>query len=173
MRTGPAGPPGSCLDGRFRQGVLNRRALGHAAYREGEVLRLYGKLREAEVAYREAARFGRETQPGLALLRIAQRKRKPAAASIRRAVGETILPLKRAALLPAYIEIMLAIGDLEDARGASLELAEIAELQESESLRALAAHAAGAIALAEGDPVAALPLLRSGWRAWQDLEAPY
>jgi DNA-binding CsgD family transcriptional regulator len=117
--------------------------------------------------------FGREPQPGLALLRLAQRKRKPAAASIRRALGETILPLKRAALLPAYIEIMLAIGDLEDARGASRELAEIAERQESESLRAFAAHAAGGIALAEGDPGAALPVLRSAWRAWHELEAPY
>jgi hypothetical protein len=110
---------------------------------------------------------------GACPLRLAQRKRKPAAASIRRAVGETILPLKRAALLPAFIEIMLAIGDLEDARGASHELAEIAERQESESLRALAAHAVGAIALAEGDPGAALPLLRSAWLAWQELEAPY
>jgi DNA-binding NarL/FixJ family response regulator len=161
------------LDGRFRQGFLNRRALGHAAYREGEVLRLYGKLREAEAAYREAARFGRQPQPGLALVRLAQRKRKPAAASIRRAVGEANLPLKRAALLPAYIEIMLAIGDLEDARAASQELSGIAERQESESLRALAAHAAGAISLAEGDPSAALPVLRSAWRAWQELEAPY
>jgi len=161
------------LDGRFRRGVLNRRALGHAAYREGEVLRLYGKLREAETAYREAARYGREPQPGLALLRLAQGKRKPAAASIRRAAGETTLPLKRAAFLPAYVEIMLAVGNLEDARDASRELAEIAERQESESLRAMAAHAAGAVALAEGDPGAALRVLRTAWNAWQELEAPY
>jgi DNA-binding CsgD family transcriptional regulator/tetratricopeptide (TPR) repeat protein len=161
------------IDGRFRQGFLNRRALGHAAYREGEVLRLYGKLGEAEAAYREAARFGREPQPGLALLRLAQRKDRLAAASIRRALGETSLPLKRAALLPAYIEIMLATGDLDDARGASRELAEIAGRQASESLRALAGHAAGAVALAEGDPGAALPVLRSAWRSWQELEAPY
>ena len=161
------------LDGRFRRGVLNRRALGHAAYREGEVLRLYGKLREAEAAYREAARFGREPQPGLALLRLAQRKDESAAASIRRAVGETTLPLKRAAFLPAYIEIMLAVGDLGGAREASRELTHIADLQASESLRAMAAHASGAIALAEGDPAAALPVLRSAWHAWQELEAPY
>jgi DNA-binding CsgD family transcriptional regulator/tetratricopeptide (TPR) repeat protein len=161
------------IEGRFRQGFLNRRALGHAAYREGEVLRLYGQLRDAEAAYREAARFGREPQPGQALLRLAERKPKPAAASIRRAVGETTLPLERAALLPAYVEIMLAIGDLEDAGAASRELAEIAERQESELLRAWAAHAAGAIALAEGDAGTALPVLRSAWRAWQELEAPY
>jgi DNA-binding CsgD family transcriptional regulator len=161
------------LDGRFRRGVLNRRALGHAAYREGEVLRLYGKLREAEAAYREAARFGREPQPGLALLRLAQRKHESAAAAIRRAVGETTLPLKRAAFLPAFVEIMLAVGDLGAAREASRELTEIAELQASESLRAMAAHATGAIALADGDPAAALPLLRRASHAWQELEAPY
>ena len=100
----------------FAQGVLNVRALGHAAYRQAEVHRLQGRFDEAEAAYREASRLGREPQPGLALLRLAQGKADAAAGSIRRAVGETILPLRRAALLPAYVEILVAIGDIAEAR---------------------------------------------------------
>jgi DNA-binding CsgD family transcriptional regulator len=161
------------LGERFTRGVLNQRALGHAAYREGEVLRLQGKFREAETAFRESARFGREPQPGLALLRLAQGKGDAAAAAIRRAVDETSLPLKRAALLPAYVEITLAVGDVEGAHAASRELEGIAERQESESLHATASHARGAVALAEGDLRAAIVALRSAWRAWQELEAPY
>ncbi len=41
-------------------------------------------FRDAETAYKEAARFGREPQPGLALLRLAQGKGEAAAATIRR-----------------------------------------------------------------------------------------
>lgn len=34
-------------------------------------------------------------------------------------------------------------------------------------------HADGAVTLAEGDPRAALGLLRSAWSVWQEIEAPY
>jgi hypothetical protein len=88
---------------------LNERALGHAAYRQGEVHRLQGDFGAAESAYREASRFGLEPQPGLALLRLGQGNGKVAAAAIRRALSETTPPLKRAALLPAYVEVMLAV----------------------------------------------------------------
>jgi tetratricopeptide (TPR) repeat protein len=107
---------------RFTEGVLNQRALGHAAYRQGEVHRLQGEFGAAEAAYRDASRFGREPQPGLALLRLAQHNSDAAAAAIRRAVSETIQPLKRAALLPAYVEITLAIGDTDAAGTACREL---------------------------------------------------
>jgi DNA-binding CsgD family transcriptional regulator/tetratricopeptide (TPR) repeat protein len=157
----------------FTQGVLNQRALGHAAYRQAEVHRLQGRFDEAEAAYREASRFGREPQPGLALMRLAQGESDAAVAAIRRAVSETALPLKRVALLPASVEIMVATGDIAAARVACDELARIARRQGSEALMALAAHAEGAVALAEGDANSALPALRRAWQAWQDLEAPY
>ncbi|HLM92923.1 MAG TPA: LuxR C-terminal-related transcriptional regulator [Gaiellaceae bacterium] len=158
---------------RFRRGVLNQRALGHAAYREGEVHRFQGAFREAETAYKESARFGREPLPGLALLRLAQGKGEAAAAAIRRALDETVLPLRRAALLPAWVEIALAVGDLEGARASCGELEEIAARQPSELLAATAAHARGALALAEGNADGAVAALRSAWRMWQELEAPY
>ncbi len=157
----------------FTQGVLNQRALGHAAYRQGEIRRLRGEVGAAEVAYRTASRLGREPQPGLALLRLAQGHADMAAAAIRRALTETTQPLKRAALLPADVEIMLAIADVEAARGACAELEEIAEGRQSDALDAMAAHARGAVELASGDAGSALISLRQAWRAWQELEAPY
>jgi DNA-binding NarL/FixJ family response regulator len=157
----------------FTQGVLNQRVAGHAAYRQGEVYRLRGEFAAAEEAYREASRRGREPQPGLALLRLAQGQGDTAAAAIRRAVGETAEPLKRAALLPASVEIMLAVGDVGEARSACRELEEIAARRSSEALGAMSAHALGAVVLAEGDARAALVALRRAAEAWQVLKAPY
>jgi DNA-binding CsgD family transcriptional regulator/tetratricopeptide (TPR) repeat protein len=158
---------------RFTQGVLNQRALGHAAYRQGEVHRLQGDFDEAEEAYRRASRHGREPQPGLALMRLAQGKRAAAVAAMRRVVSETVLPLKRAALLPAYVEVLVATGDVEEARATCDELTEHARRQGSEALAALAAQAESMVALAEGDAASALAAARRAWRAWQELGAPY
>ena len=158
---------------RFTQGVLNQRALGHAAYRQAEVYRLQGQFDQAEAAYREASLFGREPQPGLALMRLAQGKGDVAAAAIRRAVSETALALERAALLPACVEILVATGDVLEARSACDELSETARRQGSEVLAALAAHAQGAVALAESDARSALPALRRALQAWHELDAPY
>ena len=93
-------------------------AAGLALYRQGELLRLQGEFGAAEEAYREASRCGWEPQPGLAQLRLAQGRADVAAAAIGRAVGEASEPLKRAGLLAAYVEIMLAVGEQEKARAA-------------------------------------------------------
>jgi DNA-binding NarL/FixJ family response regulator len=107
------------------------------------------------------------------LLRLAQHNREAAAAAIRRAVSETIQPLKRAALLPAYVEITLTIGDIDAARTACRELEGIAERQGSDVLDAMAAQARGEVALVEGDTRTALAALRRAWQSWQELQAPY
>ena len=52
---------------------MNRAATGQALYQQGELHRLRGDSEAAEAAYREASQFGREPQPGLALLRLAAR----------------------------------------------------------------------------------------------------
>jgi DNA-binding NarL/FixJ family response regulator len=161
------------LDKSYTEGVLNQRALGHAAYQRAEVHRLQGGFDEAEAAYRKATRFGREPQPGLALLRLAEGNTDAAAAAIRRAVGETTQPLKRAGLLPVYVEIMLAVGDIEAARSACRELDEIAERQGTDLLDAMAAGARGELALAEGDAQAALVALRRACQGWRELDAPH
>jgi DNA-binding NarL/FixJ family response regulator len=158
---------------RFAYGVLNERVCGKAFYRQGEVHRLRGELEAAEASYRQASRRGYEPQPGLALLRLMEGKRDAAAAAMRRVLDEASLARARAALLPAFVEIMLAAGEVEEARGACSELEAISAAHRSDMLRAMSAQARGALALAEGDPHAALAALREAWTAWQELEAPY
>jgi DNA-binding NarL/FixJ family response regulator len=153
--------------------AMNPAAAGQALYQQGELHRLQGEFGAAEFAYREASRYGREPQPGLALVRLAQGNVAAAAAAIRRALGETEDPLQRAALLPASVEIMLAAGDAEAAHAACTELADIATRSESSMLRALAAHARGTVDLAGGDAQAALTALRRARQEWQELSAPY
>jgi DNA-binding NarL/FixJ family response regulator len=123
--------------------------------------------------YREASRRGYEPQPGLALLWLSEGNVGAAAAAIRRVLDEASQARARAALLPAYVEIMLAAGEVEDARGGCRELEAISAAHRSDLLRALSAQARGALALAEGDPHAALAALREAWTTWQELEAPY
>jgi ATP/maltotriose-dependent transcriptional regulator MalT len=148
-------------------------AAGLALYRQAELLRLRGEFEAAEEAYREASRNGWEPQPGLAQLRLAQGKRDAAVAAIRRACAEATEPLKRAALLPAQVEIALAAGEVAEARTACLELRELAKQYESAMLDAIVAHAEGAVALAEGDEGRAAARLRHAQRIWFDLDAPY
>jgi DNA-binding CsgD family transcriptional regulator len=145
----------------------------HAVYRQGEVHRLRGEFADAEAAYRESSRGGWEPQPGLALLRLAQGNADAAAAAIRRVVSETKDRLTRAALLPAQVEIMLAVGDMAEASAASQELQDIAEVGAGGVLGAMSAHARGAVSLAGGDAGAASPALQEARRVWQDLGAPY
>jgi ATP/maltotriose-dependent transcriptional regulator MalT len=148
-------------------------AAGLALYRQGELLRLRGEFEAAEEAYRDASRNGWEPQPGLAQLRLARGKRDAALAAIRRANAEAADPLKRAALLPAHVEIALEAGEVEEAASACLELRTLAEEYESAMLDAIVAHAQGAVSLAEGDASAALERLRHAQRLWLELDAPY
>ena len=149
--------------------------IGHAEalYRQGEIHRLQGDFAQAEEAYRDASRSGWEPQPGLALLRLAQGEPEAAAAAIRRVVGETAEPLKRAGLLPAQVEIMLAVGELDEARRACGELEVLTEDQPTGMLVAMRAQARGAVALAGGDAWGALSAAREACHAWQELGAPY
>jgi DNA-binding CsgD family transcriptional regulator len=146
---------------------------GLAFYRQGELHRLRGEVAEAEEAYRQATRHAWDPQPGLALLRLAQGNSEAAAAAVRRALGEFRDPLDQVALLPAWVEIMLATGDLEAARDGCQRLQRVAADHDSAMLDAAAAQATGAVALAGSDPPAALVALRQAWQLWQRLEVPY
>jgi DNA-binding CsgD family transcriptional regulator len=148
-------------------------ALADACYRQAEIDRLRGELGSAEEAYRRASQLGREPQPGLALLRLAQGRRGEAARAIRRVLGTTTAPWRRAQFLPACVEILLAVGDLEEARGACRQLEEAAARFGTEVLGAIAAHARGAVRLAEGDARGAMEPLRHAFRVWQKVGAPY
>jgi DNA-binding CsgD family transcriptional regulator len=153
--------------------VMNLLAVGQAAYQQAEVLRRQGEFAAADAAYRDANAGGREPQPGLALLRLAEGDARAAGAALRRALGETRSTLARSRLLPAYVEVMVALGDLEQARTACRELTEIAAEFPSAMLGAIAAHAQGSVELAAGDADAALVTLRRALQVWQELGAPY
>ena len=89
----------------------DRKPPGAALYQQAEIHRLRGEFAKAEEAYRSASERGCEPQPGLALLRLAQGRTDAACAAIRRLTSATSDRLRRAGLLPAHLEIMLAIGD--------------------------------------------------------------
>jgi DNA-binding CsgD family transcriptional regulator len=151
----------------------NDAAAGEACYRQGEIHRVRGDFEAAESAYREASRRGREPQPGLALLRLAQGRTDAAEAAIRRVVDETTAAGLRAGVLPAYVQIMLAAGDQEAAADACRELEAIAEGHDVAAIGAMAAEARGRVAVAAEDHRGALTSLRRASQAWQQLDAPY
>jgi DNA-binding NarL/FixJ family response regulator len=146
---------------------------GDAHYRQAEIHRLRGELGAAEEGYRNASHLGREPQPGLALLRLLQRRRGDAASGIRRALEEARDPLERARLLPATVEILLAAGEAAEARRACEELEAVAAAFATDVLAAMAAHARGAVLLDAGDAAGALGPLRRSFAAWQEIGAPY
>jgi DNA-binding CsgD family transcriptional regulator len=147
--------------------------LGSAYYQLGELLRLRGEFTAAEESYRKASESGRRPEPGLALLRLAQGRIDIATGVLRRALDEIQEPPARARVLPAYLEVMIALGDVASARAAADELGRIAEFLDAPYLRALAASAAGAVLLAEKDARSALRALRVAESAWRGLDAPY
>jgi class 3 adenylate cyclase len=145
-----------------------------ALYQIGEIRLRMGDLPSAEDAFAQAHEMGRDPQPGLSLLRLAEGKTEAAADMINRAAARPSLDrLARARLLPAQTEIALAAGDLEVARAAAGQQEEIAEAYRTPALRASAACGRGALSLAEGDAVGARDSLRAGWRLWQEVDAPY
>jgi DNA-binding NarL/FixJ family response regulator len=146
---------------------------GPAFYQLAEAHRLRGDAAAAEEAYRAASRYGGQIQPGLALLWLAQGRPDASVAAIRRALAETTEPLARARMLPAYVEITLARGEVTAAREAAAELAGIAEGHDTAALHARSAYARGAVDLADGAAGEALPALRRAWQLWCDLEVPY
>jgi DNA-binding CsgD family transcriptional regulator len=154
-------------------GVVKWDTLGFAYYQLGELQRLRGDFTKAEESYRKASEAGREPEPGLALLRLAQGRVDLAVAMIRRAVHETDSPAARSRLLPAYVEVMIAAGDVSSAREGAEELEEVASALNAHYLHAVAARATGAVLIAEGDPRSALPKLRLAGSAWRELDAPY
>jgi class 3 adenylate cyclase len=158
--------------------------LGWGNYEIGEVRLRMGDFTAAEEAFRRAYEYGRDPEPGLSLLRLAQGDAAGAASSIKRAlstsggpsqmVGDSPFdPLGRSHLLPAQVQVALVVGDQATAEAAANELEEIATRYESTAIQAEAAGARGAVLLAAGDASAAVDHLLRSHRLWQAVGAPY
>jgi DNA-binding CsgD family transcriptional regulator/tetratricopeptide (TPR) repeat protein len=151
----------------------SRRVAAAALHQQGDLHRLRGDFADAERAYQASAAWGSDPQPGLALLRLAQGRRNAAAAMIRRVVNATRDRFERTQLLPAYVEIMLAAGDVSTAGDGCRELEQMAADLDAVVLHAMAASARGSVELVKGDAQTACALLRRAARLWNDVDAPY
>jgi class 3 adenylate cyclase len=139
----------------------------------GEIRLRVGDLVGAEDAFCTAYELGRDPQPGLALVRLAQGRADDAAAALSRVLEGSEDRLRRARVLPAQVETALARRDVAVAEQAANELAEIAASFDTTALRAAAACATAAVALAHGDGGAALGCARDGLARWQEIDLPY
>jgi DNA-binding CsgD family transcriptional regulator len=146
---------------------------GHAFYQLGEVRRVRGEWDAAELAYRRAAEHGCPTQPGLALLRLAEGDVAAASAGVRRALTEVTAKPDRLDLLKAAVTIYLEEGNIEVARDAVTEFEEITRGLTAPVIGAETSAVRGALALSEGDPGRALPLLRRAVGTWQQQDVPH
>ncbi len=151
-------------------------ASGH--YEIGEIRRRRGDFEGAEEAYRVSSEMGREPQPGLSLLRLAEGKVDAAVAGISRSLQDAHDPLHRLRRLPAQVEIAIAAGNVKTARAAADEAEQIVDSYKIGNKRAAAfdatVHVArGQILLAEKDWSSALAALQRGRDGWQAVGAPY
>ena len=87
--------------------------------------------------------------------------------------AEIAEPLKRAALLPAHVEIALAAGEIDEARAALRRAAGARRARtRARCSPPWSRTPRGAVALAEGDAAARSPRCAAP-QPWQELEAPY
>jgi class 3 adenylate cyclase len=158
--------------------------VGDAHYELGEVRLHMGDLVAAEEAFERAFEYGRDPQPGMALLLLARGDVDGAAASIERSLTADAAPMERgeapspdllvrAGILPAMVEIALARRDIATARAAVEELGEIVVAYDIPALQAASLTARGALQVAEGQASEAVATLSRAWRLWQEIDLPY
>ncbi|WP_286670494.1 LuxR C-terminal-related transcriptional regulator [Fodinibius salsisoli] len=148
-------------------------ATGEAFYRQAELYRLQGQFSHAENAYHQASKWGRNPQPGFALLRLAQGEVQAAKTAIQHIAKETANRMARANILPAFIEIMLEAAELQSAEDSADELAGIAAELDSPFLIAIAEQSTGNVLLRKSKPREAIKKLRHCWQLFNKVEARY
>ncbi len=151
---------------------------GAGFYEIGEIRRRRGEFAAAEEAYRKAKEWGRDPQPGLALLRLAQGKVEAAATAIKRTLASADDPTARIRRLPAQVEIALEAGDLKTAREAAEELEEIVDRfrvggDRMPAFEATVSLAWGQIRLKENDVEGAIEKLERAVDTWKSVGAPF
>lgn len=153
--------------------AMNVGAVGLALYELGEVRRMRGDLPGAAAAYAQAHEHGKEPQPGLALVWIAEGRPAAALEALAACEARTIDPLAKTRLWEALAQAAVAVDDLAAAGAAADALDEAAATYASPGLLAAATQTRGRVCLAADDTAAAVAVLRSACQQWQDLDAPY
>jgi class 3 adenylate cyclase len=154
---------------RYQIGVMAARGF----YQIGEIRLRMGDLPAAQEAFRRAHELGMVPEPGMSLVHFAEGDTAAAGSSLRRALANEKDRFERARLLPAEVEVALALADRERARVASSELDEIAKRFGTPAMEAVAGAARASLQLADGEAVAADNTLRSTMRLWVELDVPY
>ncbi len=167
-----AGREAGAASARLQQSLAKHHA-GPAVYQQGEIFRLRGLFDEADAAYRVASGLGFDPQPGLALLRLRQGRGQPALSAIRRALQSVEDVPGRLRLLPAAVEITLAVGSTEDAQALCDTLQDCAQQCPSELVRAVAAEAIARVRLHQGQAGEALAHVRRAADLLREIRAPY
>ncbi|HVH65261.1 MAG TPA: adenylate/guanylate cyclase domain-containing protein [Candidatus Acidoferrum sp.] len=144
-----------------------------AQYLIGETRLRRGDIAEAKEAFAQAHELGRDPNPGLALLQLAEGKINAASAGIRRSLTAERRPLNRARLLPAQVTIASTAGDRPTTEAATRELSELAMTYDTPALKAQAQVAEGVVSLMTGDTESAVRNFCEALSLWRQLEAPY
>jgi DNA-binding winged helix-turn-helix (wHTH) protein len=156
-------------------------SLSGLALRELGTVRLRrGDLAGAEAAFSRALQLGTDPQPGYALLRAARGETLQARRDLERFLsreGNGELNLldrqNRLGVLGAHVRLALATSSHEAARATVETMSVIANATGSTTHGAMVEAARGELALARGDTSEALVHFTAGWRAWNELGAPY
>lgn len=146
-----------------------------AAWAEvGDIRRRLGELDRAEEAFRQAEGLCGAACGEAALLRLAQGRIDSAMATITRCLSATgSNRLGRARLLPIYVHVAVAAGDLDNAKRAVDELDQIVQVYDAPFHRAMLLSARGRVYLAAGDHELAAVTLEQSCDAWRTLRVPY
>ena len=172
------------LEGAWLEALEEARRAGHRSRRRGTPTQVWpstarralspaGRVRGSRGGLPGREQVGWEPQPGLAQLRLAQGRKDAAAAAIRRAAGEIAEPLKRAGLLAAYAEIMLAVHDRTTRATPVASSARSPGATRAACSPRWSSRLGEPSSWPEGEPRPALVSLRSAWRLWHELDAPY
>lgn len=133
-----------------------------------------GDLDGAEEALKEAHRLGRHTQPVFSLIRLARGSLRTAFSGVKAALDEhTTDAWATVRMLPAYVEIAIAAGELAAARLGAEQLANLVESYDALAMQAERELAWGRVLLAEGEFAQAIPRLRRALEQWNRVPGPY
>jgi ATP/maltotriose-dependent transcriptional regulator MalT len=145
-----------------------------AAYAEvGDIRRRLGELDRAEEAFERARQLRGQPCGAVALLRLAQGRVDAAMSIVANCLDGTANRLARSNLLPMFVHVAIAAGDLDGAAAALVELDEIATAFPTPELRATVLSTRGRLELAQHDVAAACSHLRQAVDSWQALDVPY